>query len=202
MKPKDRPLSVERYIQLTTSDKLDRDGVETWYQCVKANAPSGVLAVVPTQDNEGKPASVQLVHRKRDKHHCYLVPVSRDLRFSEVEQIVHAFAEAMSKLDFEIETNETRLVAQEVGEIPLDAAKHVALCLALAKRQHEDWVRERTNDGWRYGTALNTKDKTHPLLRPWDQIPDRFKKPDLSLPQTLLSLLNTHGYVVMPREKP
>ena len=201
MKLKDRPLDIDRYIQLTTDDKLEREVVGSWYQCVKAYAPSGVITVVQAQDDKGNPASVQLVRRVRDKRQCYLVPLSRDLGAGEVEKIVAAFAEAMPDLDFDIETSDTRLVARDVGEVPLDAAKHVALCMALAKQQHEDWLRDKTDDGWRYGVKVDAKEKTHPLLRPWDQVPERLKKPNLRLPQTLMSLLNTHGYAIMPREE-
>jgi len=196
----DHPLDIARYIQLNTTKALRRRAIIDWYSCVLRVAPSGVVQAVPTTDDKGRPRTVQLVHRKAGKQHCYLVPLTRDLRDAEVEPIVQRYAEMQPKLNFDVETNETKLVAKDYGEIPLDSAKHVALCMALAKQQHEDWMRERSDAGWRYGTKFDQRAKTHPLLRPWDQLPDRYRKPNVSLPQTLLNLLNSHGYAVLHRE--
>jgi hypothetical protein len=192
------PLNIPRFIQVSTTKPLARPG--QWYHCVQQHAPSGVVLGLPTQNDQGVPTTIQLVHRVCDKRHCYLVPVSRDLGAGEVEAIVRAFAVLLPKLDFDVETNDTKLIAQEYGEIPLDAAQHAALCMALAKQQHEDWLRERSDAGWRYGATFDAKAKTHPLLRPWDQVPDRFKKPNPALPQTVLNLLSSHGYAVLPRD--
>ena len=198
---KNHPLDIDRFIQLNTEKKLKPAIVTQWYSSVLRSAPSGVVTVVPAVDDSGRPSSVQVVHRKSGKHHYYLVPLTRDLRDAEVEPIVKRFAKVAGDLDFEVETNETKLIAKDCGEIPMDTAKHVALCMALAKHQHEDWMRERTDAGWRYGTTFDTRAKTHPLIRPWDQLPDRFRKPNMKLPQTLLDLLNSHGYAVMHREE-
>jgi RyR domain len=196
----DHPLDIASYIQLNSKKALRRPVITDWYSCVLRTAPSGMVRVVPTTDDEGRPRTVQLVHRKIDKQHCYLVPLTRDLREAEVEPIVRRFALLQPKLDFEVETNETKLVAKDYGEIPLDSAKHVALCMALAKQQHEDWMRERSDAGWRYGIRYNQQAKTHPLLQPWDQLPERHRKPNVNLPQLLLQLLNSHGYAVLHRE--
>ena len=198
---KHQPLDIERFVQLNTDKKLKPVLITQWYSCVVRSAPSGVVTVVPATDDSGRPTSVQLVHRKMGKKHGYLVPLTRDLRDSEVEPIVRRFATLEPDLDFEVETNETKLIARDCGEIPMDTAKHVALCMALAKQQHEEWVHERTDAGWRYGTKHDARAKTDPLIRPWDQLPDRFRKPNHKLPQTLLNLLNSHGYAVLHKEE-
>lgn len=196
-----QPLDIPRFIQLNSKKKLKPALVTQWYSSVVRAAPSGVVHVVRAIDDTGRPTSVQMVHRKTAKQHCYLVPLTRDLRDAEVEPIIQRFAKLAPELDFEVETNETKLTAQDCGEIPMDTAKHIALCMALAKQQHEEWVRERTDAGWRYGTEYDKREKTHPLIRPWDQLPERFRKPNTALPQTLLSLLNSHGYAVLHREE-
>lgn len=196
----DRPLDIGRYIQLNTDKKMKRPMITKWYSCVVRHAPSGVVTVVPAINDKGRPSSVQVVHRKTNNHHSYLVPLTRDLREDEIEPIVQHFAKVASDLDFEVETNETKLIAHDYGEIPLDSAKFTGLCMALAKQQHEDWLRDRADAGWRYGTKFDDREKTHPLIRPWDQLPDRFRKPNINLPQTLLNFLNSHGYAVLHQE--
>jgi hypothetical protein len=193
----DQSLAVARYVQLDTKEPLEHGVIAAWYRCVCDHAPSGSVTVVQSRDDSGQPRIVQLVHRTREHQHCYLVPLTRDLHPGEIETIVRAFAKIMPELDFEIETNETHLITTAAGEISVDAAKHVALCTALAKQQHEAWVAARTEHGWRYGTKLDRRAKTHPLIRPWDQLPARFQKPDLNPLQKLLKRVNDDGYDVL-----
>lgn len=198
----DQPLHIDRHISLITTKPLDPDDAKAWYHCVQAHAPSGVVISVPATDDQGDPKEVRMVHRVLDDdRHAYLVPLRRDLSDKEVETIVHAFADEKPSMNFDVETNETRLLAKDYCEIPLDAAKHLALCTALAKHRHENWMRERSDGGWRYGVKYDDKEKTHPLLRPWDQLPDRYRTPDMDWPQMMLNMLNDHGYAILPKEE-
>jgi hypothetical protein len=189
------PLSVDRYIKLITEDELDIDAIKKWFQCIVKYAPSGTLKTISIDD---KPKGVSLIHQS-DGRHSYLVPLTRDLSDSEVGKIVKKFAKLNLVDSFDVETNETRLSAGDDAGISIDASKHLALCTTLAKQKHEDWVRERTGAGWRYGTTFDADEKTHPLLRPWDQIPDRYKQPDMEWPQKLVSILNDQGYAIIPQ---
>jgi hypothetical protein len=194
------PISVDRYIMLATDKELEKDDIKAWFRCVTKHSPSGVIRTVNTVNKKGKPKSVCLIHRTTDDDkHSYLVPLTRDLSEDEVAQIVKEFAEDKPKLDFDIETNDTKLLAKDHAGISLDAAKHVALCTALSKRKHEDWTRERADAGWRYGTKFDADEKTHPLLMPWDQLPDRYREPDMHWPQKLVSMLNDQGYAVIEK---
>jgi hypothetical protein len=197
-----KPLDVDRYITLNVKKELDKNIVKKWFKCVGTYSPSGIIRTINIVDNKGKPTSVSLVHRiKIEGEHCYLIPLTRDLSSHEVEKIVKEFAEDEPDLDFDIETNEIKLLAKDCAAISLDTAKHIALCNALAKTKHEDWVRERTNAGWRYGVTFDVDEKTHPLIRPWDQLPDRYKEPDMDWPQKLVSLLNDQGYAVIQKDE-
>lgn len=197
-----RPISIDRYIKLVSKDELDTNDVKAWFRSVHNHAPSGVVRSINVVGPKGKPKSVCLVHRvNEDDEHNYLVPLTRDLSPDEVETIVHAFVERCPKLDFDVETHETTLQAKDHAGISLDAAKHVALCTALAKHKHEDWMRERTDAGWRYGTKFDSDEKTHPLLMPWDQLPNRYKAPDMDWPQKLVTMLNDQGYAVIQKDE-
>jgi hypothetical protein len=191
----------DRFIKLTVDNPLDKTTVKAWFNCVIEHAPSGIVNSVTVQDDDNQRHVVRLVHQRTVAGHAYLIPLTRNLRDEEVDSIVHQFADQQPKMDFDIETSETRLRAKDDDVIPLDAVKHLALCTALAKQKHETWMRERTDAGWRYGVEFDAEDKTHPLLRPWDQLPERYKVPDLEWPQQLVSMLNDNGYVVLPREE-
>lgn len=194
------PLAIERYLKLITAKPLDKSTIKAWYQCVKDHAPSGIIRTITTKDDEGSSKTVSLVHQE-GKRHCYVIPLTRDLSNNEIDEIIQGFSGLETDLsDFDVETNETRLMADDKPPISMDAAKHLQLCTALAKHKHEEWVRERTDAGWRYGTKFDPDEKTHPLLRPWDQIPDRFRQPDMDWPQKLVHMLNDQGYAVISKD--
>lgn len=192
---------MDRYIKLVTDEALERPVIKAWFNSVSSTAPSGVVNSVTVADDDDKRHVVRLIHQVTGERHAYLVPLTRDLLPSEVDMIVDKFATKVPDLDFDVETHETRLRAKDENTIPLDASKHLALCLAFAKQQHEDWMHERSNAGWRYGDSFDPLEKTHPLLRPWDQLPNRYKEPDLDWPQKLVSVLNDNGYVVVQRDE-
>lgn len=193
------PLDLNRFVKLISSRALSKKNAQAWYACVKQHAPSGTPTSVATLDDKGEQHDVRMVHRHTDAGHEYLIPLTRDFASREVDKIVAAAAEVVS-VDFDIETNETKLVADDCGEMPLDAAKHVALCTALSKYRHEAWMRERSDAGWRFGPKYSPKTKTHPLLRPWDQLPERYRAPDLDWPQKLVSMLSAYGYAMIHKE--
>ena len=192
---------MDRFIKLLTDEPLDKPTIRAWFNCVTSTAPSGVVNPITVHDDGNVRHVARLVHQTMAQTHAYLVPLTRDLRASEVDEIVEQFAVEQPSLDFDVETNETRLRAKDDDAIPLDAAKHLTLCIALAKQQHEAWVRERAGCGWHYGVAFDSSEKTHPLLRPWDQLPEHYKIPDLDWPQQLVGMLNDNGYVVIAREE-
>lgn len=192
---------MDRFIKLLTDDPLQKPVIQAWFSCVVDNAPSGVVNSVTIQDNDKVRHVVRLVHQTIAKQHAYLVPLTRNLELTEIDHIVDQFAMEQTNLDFDVETDMTMLRAKDQDVIPLDATKHVMLCVALAKQKHESWMHERSNSGWRYGTIFDQAEKTHPLLRPWDQLPEHYKLPDLDWPQKLVSMLNDHGYVVIERDE-
>lgn len=197
-----RPLNLLRYIKLTTTDALDKAQAKAWRNCVRDLGPQGIVVTVSATDNDNKPQSVAMIHRvSEDDAHSYLVPLARDLSDDEVTRIVEAFAADHPDIDFDVQTQAMRLTAREKNALTLDQEQHMMLCMAMAKQQHEDWMRERSDAGWRYGPSFSPAHKTHPLLRPWDQLPDRFRKPDMDWPQKLVSMLNGQGYAVIRKDE-
>ncbi len=195
------PLNVSRYIKLITKEALDRKDIKNWLDTITQAGPPGVVAAVHTTDAEGSPRSVKVVHRETDAGHSYMVALTRDLTSEETARLVQHFADEHPDLDFDIETHERSLDRLDRRKISLDQGAHLRLCAALAKQKHEDWVRERADAGWRYGPTFSTTNKTHPLLRPWDQIPDRYRVPDLEWPQKLVNVLGSEGYVVVAKDE-
>lgn len=198
-----RPSLILRYVKLTTSEPLDQDAMRAWFTAVKSMAPSGVISSIQTTDDTGSLRSASLVHREReDKEHDYIVPLTRDLTDKEVEPIIAAFAAAHDEVDFDVEVSSAEADKMTAGtSLSVDDDKFGALCNAWAKRQHDSWMHERTEAGWSYGTSISTKNKTHPLIRPWQDLPEQFRKVDHQQPQSLLDLLNDQGYAVISKSE-
>lgn len=197
----DQPISISRYIGLSTKDPIETETLKCWFHCVRENAPSGTVMSVPSVDGEGKPRAVALVQRETEEGHSYIIPLTRDLNENEADLIVRAFAANNPDLDFDIQVSAPMAdrMEQEQADIVVDHDKYLGLCTAWAKRQHDAWMKERSEQGWRYGVNFSLKDKTHPLLRPWDQLPTKFQKLDTEAPQMLLDLLNDQGYAIISR---
>lgn len=44
--------------------------------------------------------------------------------------------------------------------------------------QHEHWVEQKMKDGWRYGPVKDPDQRTHPLLVPYEDLPDYERRKD------------------------
>jgi len=51
---------------------------------------------------------------------------------------------------------------------------------ATAETNHENWMRMKKEQGWKYGKVKNFEAKTHPDLVPYDLLPEIEKRKDKS----------------------
>ena len=48
----------------------------------------------------------------------------------------------------------------------------------LSRNAHDNWARQRMNDGWRWGAERDDARKLHPSLVPYEELPESEKKYD------------------------
>lgn len=185
---------IEHNIALIVSDELDKNMLRAWFHAVRDNAPKGVVISVSV---DGKP--VQVMKSKDADDIRYLVPLSRDLTDVEVKTIIDAFSHN-TDIDFKINATTSPLSIDINPDIEMDHDPMVELCTGWAKKKHEDWMNAKTDAGWRYGPTVSQTNKTHPLLRQWNEVPAEYRKVDTSQAQALLDLLRQSGYVIIQRE--
>jgi hypothetical protein len=89
----------------------------------------------------------------------------------------------------------------KVNDITMPREEYLSLCVELAKRQHESWMRDKTDQGWRYGPSISLSNKTHPMIRPWSDLPDQYKDVNTDTPENFLNFLNNQGYAVVRKEE-
>lgn len=186
---------IDHNISLIVKDDLDKTALRSWYNSVKNHAPNGV---VKTAFSDGKTAS--MVKSKRDKSVRYAVPLTRDLQDGEVQKIVEAFA-ATTDLDFEVYATSSSENYAPVDTIEIEHEPLLQLCTKWAKQKHDNWMAEKIGNGWRYGPTVSQSNKTHPLLRAWDELPAEYRKVDIEQPQELLDMLHASGYVMIAKDE-
>jgi hypothetical protein len=190
---------IPLFIRLKTSEPLVKEEALAWYHCVKNNLPDGVLSSVQTTNPQGNPDVVFMVHKEtRSGTHYYEIPLTRDLTQKETEVIEEAYPKG------EIETSSEEVKAARQG--PADAVvmeedDYNNLCETLAKHQHQRWYDARAKSGWSFGLLVNEKSKQHPLMRPWEQLPEQYRKVDYELPHLFMNMLVEQGYVVVSRDE-
>lgn len=195
--------NIPLYIKLVSTDHLGIRDARQWYRCVLAKAPKGVTTHIDSIDLNGNASQTRMVRRSNGESTELIVPLMRDLLPKEVEAIAEAWKQVSPVGSFTIQTNPTQSqkLNQAVAGLNIPNDEYQMLCLQLAKVQHEGWVREKSSDGWRYGPVLSLKDKTHPLLRPWSDLPAQYKNVDSKNPEQFLEFLNNQGYAVVKQSE-
>jgi len=195
------PVNIQRYIKLITEHPLDKDVISGWYNCVKKLLPSGLIAGIQATDNNGTLKSSILVHREIKKENHYIISLTRDIQDKEAEPVVTSFMHKYPDIDFEIEISSNQADILSNNKISIPDNKFLDLCTSWAKDQHDEWMKDRLKNGWRYGPSISLTNKTHPLLRNWYEIPDKFRKINTTQPQKLIDLLNSNGYTVIGKDE-
>lgn len=49
------------------------------------------------------------------------------------------------------------------------------------KQQHDQWMAQKQAKGWTYGQARSDRSKTHPMLKPYDELPEFERRKDALL---------------------
>lgn len=67
----------------------------------------------------------------------------------------------------------------------------------IARNTHEVWAQGRINEGWIYGERLDREKKTHPLLVPYESLPESEKDYDRRTSLETIKLLLKLGYKIV-----
>ena len=69
----------------------------------------------------------------------------------------------------------------------------------MAKNVHEVWAESRIKEGWSYGSSRDDKEKTHPCLVPYEELPDNEKAYDRDTAIGTLKLIMKLGFCIEKR---
>jgi hypothetical protein len=185
---------MSAFIKLVVPQELEPKSYALWYHTVETTLASGIIA--HTQIAPGKQS--KLYHKKTAKgQHCYVIPLTRDLDRSEIYRTVEAWHKSWPKGDFVIDWSQP--VGLHAPSLDLATHKIEQAMDAWAKIQHQRWMSQHLADGWRYGTKISTKEKTHPWLQPWESLPPQAQKNNLQAAKDLLAAFDQFGYTVVQK---
>lgn len=66
----------------------------------------------------------------------------------------------------------------------------------IAKNTHENWSKNKMDDGWVYGDILDDKKKTHPCLTFYENLSEEDKDYDRTTAMEAIKLLIKMGYKI------
>lgn len=69
----------------------------------------------------------------------------------------------------------------------------------MAKNVHEVWAKTRIEQGWKHGPERNDEKKLHPMLVPYEELPEEEKIYDRKTSLETLRFIVAAGYEIMKR---
>ncbi len=138
--------------------------------------PSGIIRPVHVIDEFGGSKQIHLRNYQSDNDYIYEIPLVRNLEEKEAEEIIKMWVKFYDEGDFLIETS-TPFIDDEMVA---DDSDDLITCCEKAKLKHNKWMRDKVAEGYRYGLVYSKTNMTHPMLRPWEQLPTQYKQIDES----------------------
>ncbi len=74
----------------------------------------------------------------------------------------------------------------------------LALTEMLARHTHDIWAKQRMGEGWRFGPRRDDALKEHPLLVPYEELPESEKQYDRNTALETLKAILALGYRLVP----
>jgi ryanodine receptor 2 len=69
----------------------------------------------------------------------------------------------------------------------------------LARNNHDIWAQQRMREGWTHGPARDDAKKQHPMLIPYEQLPESEKDYDRQMAVGVLKAVLAAGYEIRSR---
>lgn len=71
---------------------------------------------------------------------------------------------------------------------------------AMAKNVHEVWAQTRIEQGWQYGPERDDNKKLHPMLVPYEDLPEEEKEYDRNTSVETLRFILASGFEIKKKE--
>lgn len=176
------------YISLMVDGMLPGEIANKWRETVQALSPNGILSSATIMVN-GQPKPSELYAVRKDAAACYVIPLSRDLLEDEAGKIAIAWSRTWKDGDFEISFSQPESSKQRKQE-EINAVLD-QLAENIAKLLHAKWAKNKAEHHWSYSPRYSAAQKQHPMLLPWEQLPDKHKRSEIERTRDTLEILDS-----------
>ena len=187
------------FIELIVKKPLEKSVAFLWRDTVLTNGPKGIIGSQTLETDIGKRVSNFYRETKNNKVY-YVIPLTRDLEDSEVEDIVYAWDASWPNEeggDFIINASSRSQQIIKIKE--LQENKLFEIAQLAAKKSHQKWYQEMTDKGWGYGIRFNEKSHQHPMMLSWDRLNDQYQKNKIKTFLDLLKVLEEMNLKIIQR---
>ncbi len=166
----------QNHIRLVVKKPIKKIWEKMFLNIVTKVGPDSIVRPVHIIDEFGGSKQISLRNYKMDDDYIYEIPLVRNLEEKEAEEIIKMWVKFYDVGDFIIETS----TPYKEDETVADDSDDLITCCEKAKLKHNKWMRNKVKEGYRYGLTYSEKDMTHPMLRPWEQLPAQYRQIDES----------------------
>ena len=93
--------------------------------------------------------------------------------------------------------NKVKYIPQPIDTSDINLPEELnPLLKAMAKNVHEVWAKTRIAQGWQYGPERNDDEKRHPMLIPYEELPEEEKVYDRNTSVETLKLILKLGFKI------
>ena len=189
-------MKFQHHIQLSVAEMIPSAVATAWYQTVKEYGPEDITYAYP---HKGHMVAMEYGIKDGEEFpHQYIVPLHRDLTEDEAIFIVEAWA-MMYSGDYDIEvSNQYRAQGfggNYINQIEMDEDLKEQVIADMGKWSHNRWVSDKVNEGWQWGSHYSSKNKTHPAMKDWDNLPQSHRRiPDYTT-EDIMEWLNKNKII-------
>lgn len=173
------------YICLHTNEKLNDDSLKCWIKAVITCSPSGIVTATEIPPNN---ENLQFYQRYNNDKYLYVGCLSRNLNADEANVIAKKFCELVPDCECQITWSQEPQIDRKHAELSEDVIK--AIAYEAARMNHNRWVQQRIDEGWRFSQQHNNRHRTSPLCISWDQLPQSYKRAEYTRVKSLLEVFN------------
>lgn len=141
---------------------------------------------------------VKLLKKIIDNKILYRIPTNCTISINIVSAIANDLDDLNIKPNWSIEIDYLEKSNKiNINYTDLTKDEIIQLATDIAKLQHRNWINKKIKQGWRYGLEYSLYNKTNPMLRPWEDLPEKYKDIDEDIPNIFIDLLNRNGHKVI-----
>ena len=105
-----------------------------------------------------------------------------DAAVSRIAQVIHASMRAWQRANGQAPAPAWARAPKWMKESTIQSVVwRLANPHATTSEQHDQWLIQKKADGWKHGHVKDAKKKTHPMIVPYDSLPDFERRKDALL---------------------